>query len=154
MVFNFEVVALFIGINWLLALSFLLYKLHTHYNTLIKRTDKKTLHDVLDKLLAEVSSLKKELESLKVKYAMMEKQSSLHIQKIGLIRFNPFKDTGGDQSFTLALVDAQNTGIIISALHSRSGMRWYAKRVVNGKGHEYALSDEEKQAIANATVKV
>ena len=94
------------------------------------------------------------METLKKRCDVLERDSTLHIQKIGLIRFNPFKDTGGDQSFTLALVDAHNTGIVISALHSRSGMRWYAKRVVMGKGHEFDLSDEERRAISHATTKV
>ena len=154
MVFNFEAVALFIAINWLLALSLILYRYTAHYNMLTARIDKKTMQSVLDKLLSELASLKKELETLKKRCDVLERDSTLHIQKIGLIRFNPFKDTGGDQSFTLALVDAHNTGIVISALHSRSGMRWYAKRVVMGKGHEFDLSDEERRAISHATTKV
>lgn len=154
MVFSFEAVALFIGINWLLALSLILYRYTTHYNTLTAGIDKKTIHSVFDKLLSELADLKKELATLKKRYDILERDGTLHIQKIGLVRFNPFKDTGGDQSFTLALIDAHDTGIVISALHSRSGMRWYAKRVVMGRGHEYDLSDEEKQAIVHATVKV
>jgi Protein of unknown function (DUF4446) len=81
----------------------------------------------------------------------IEKDERYHIQKIGLLRFNPFKDTGGDQSFILALVDAYNTGIIITALYSRSGTRWYTKKVVKGKSTEHELSDEEKKALHMAT---
>ena len=153
MVFSFEAVALFIGINWLLALSFILYKYITAYNMLTAKTDKKTMHSVLNKLISELAELRKELETLKRRCDILERDGTLHVQKIGLIRFNPFKDTGGDQSFTLALVDAHDTGIVVSALHSRSGMRWYAKRVVGGRGHEYDLSDEERQAIEHATAK-
>lgn len=154
MVFSFEAVALFIGINWLLALSLILYKYTAHYNTLTARIDKKTMNNVLDKLLSELADLKKELAILKQRYDILERDGKFHIQKIGLIRFNPFKDSGGDQSFTLALIDAHDTGIVVSALHSRSGMRWYAKRVVKGKGHEYDLSEEEMEAIEHATAKV
>ena len=74
----------------------------------------------------------------------------MNIQKIGLLRFNPFKDTGGDQSFVLALLDNNDTGIVISALYSRLGTRWYAKKVAEGKGLEHELSDEEKKAISEA----
>ncbi|MBI2034750.1 MAG: DUF4446 family protein [Candidatus Levybacteria bacterium] len=154
MVFSFEAVALFIGINWLLALSLILYRYNTNYNKLTAGTDKKTINNVLDRIFSELSDLKKELEALKNRCDTLERDGALHIKKIGLIRFNPFKDTGGDQSFTLALVDSHDTGIVISALHSRSGMRWYAKRVIMGKGHEFDLSDEERKAIAHATVKV
>ena len=77
----------------------------------------------------------------------MQKDGELHIQKIGLLRFNPFKDTGGEQSFALALVDAHDTGVVVSALYSRSGTRWYAKKVVLGKGEEYELSEEEQKAV-------
>jgi hypothetical protein len=70
---------------------------------------------------------------------------------VGLLRFNPFKDTGGDQSFILALVDAHDTGVIITALYSRSGTRWYSKRVTKGKGTEHELSDEEKKALNMAS---
>ena len=80
----------------------------------------------------------------------INKDGQSHIQKIGLVRFNPFKDTGGDQSFILALVDAQDTGVVISSLHTRTGTRWYAKGVVRGKGVEYDLSDDEIKALRGA----
>jgi hypothetical protein len=69
---------------------------------------------------------------------------------VGLLRFNPFKDTGGDQSFILSLVDKTDTGVIISGLYSRSGLRWYAKKVKNGKGIVHELSEEEKKALKEA----
>jgi len=90
---------------------------------------------------------KKDIEDLKKYSEKIDKDGQLHIQKVGLIRFNPFKDTGGDQSFVLALVDGNDTGVVISGLYSRSGTRWYAKKVVSGKGVDYELSDEEKKAI-------
>lgn len=80
-------------------------------------------------------------------YARIDKEGDFHIQKVGLLRFNPFKDTGGDQSFILSLVDKNDTGVIISGLYSRSGLRWYAKKVKNGKGLEHELSDDEKKAL-------
>lgn len=80
----------------------------------------------------------------------IEKDGNFHIQKVGLVRFNPFKDTGGDQSFILSLVDKNDTGVIISGLYSRSGLRWYAKKVDSGKGVEHELSDDEKKALKAA----
>ena len=75
---------------------------------------------------------------------------SLH--KVGMIRFNPFQDIGGNQSFSLALLDYENSGIVISSLYSREGVRIYAKSVVQGKSPGFPLTDEEKQAIQTATI--
>lgn len=67
--------------------------------------------------------------------------------KIGLVRFNPFDDIGGDQSFILSLLDNTNSGVIITSLHNRSTTRVYAKPVLNGEGDNVTLSKEEKTAI-------
>lgn len=104
----------------------------------------------MEVLLRDVSVAKKDIENLKLYCDKIQREGVLHIQKIGLVRFNPFKDTGGDQSFILSLVDGNNTGVIISGLYSRSGTRWYAKRVVKGKSLEHELSDEEKKALKEA----
>ena len=109
-----------------------------------------SLTSILDDLLKESKLVKKDVENLKNQCDKIEKDGILHIQKIGLLRFNPFKDTGGDQSFILTLVDAKDTGVVISGLYSRSGTRWYAKRVINGRGVEHELSDEEKKAVKEA----
>jgi len=72
------------------------------------------------------------------------------VHKVGVVRFNPFKDLGGDQSFSIALLDGQNSGLVISALHTREGNRVYAKPVEKGKALKYPLTDEEKEAIQKA----
>lgn len=105
----------------------------------------------LDEIFKRESSNQEEIEKLKVSISKLTKEGDFHLQKLGLFRFNPFKDTGGDQSFILALVDANNTGVIISSLHTRTGTRWYAKKVVKGKGSEYELSDEEEKALKESS---
>lgn len=137
----------FLVFVWLAGLSVYVYKIASHYNRLAGSSEKKTLQDTLDLLLRESRTNKKDLADLMEKCDKIDKEGKLHIQKIGLLRFNPFKDTGGDQSFVVALVDAVDTGVVISGLYSRSGTRWYAKRVVSGKGFEHELSSEEKKAI-------
>ena len=74
------------------------------------------------------------------------------IEKIKLIRFNPFDDVGGDQSFILVLLNKENSGILLTSLHHRSFTRIYAKPIKNGQGDNITLSKEEKLAIVN-TVK-
>lgn len=150
MVFNFEIIALGVLSIWLILLSFLFWRILSHYNRLTKGVSSKTLKDVLEDLLKEAVVTKKEVESLKARCDRIEKEGLVHIQKIGLLRFNPFKDTGGNQSFILSLVDANDTGVVISGLYSRSGTRWYAKKVIEGRGVEYELSEEEKKALKEA----
>jgi len=135
---------------WLLALSFFFWRVLQHYNRLTKGVSEKGLRAVMDGLLKDLELSKKDIEYLKEYSARIEKEGLLHIQKVGLVRFNPFKDTGGDQSFILSLIDGKDTGVIISGLYSRSGTRWYAKKVVNGKGTEHELSEEEKKALKEA----
>jgi hypothetical protein len=71
------------------------------------------------------------------------------IQKVGIIRFNPFKETGGDQSFVIALLDANDNGVVISSLFTRQGTRIYSKPIEQGKS-KYPLTQEEKKAIHQA----
>lgn len=72
-------------------------------------------------------------------------QKSIH--RVGMVRFNPFKDIGGDQSFSVALLDGKNSGITFSSLHTREGTRVYVKPIVKGKSEKYTLTEEENQAI-------
>ena len=76
--------------------------------------------------------------------------ASRSVHKVGVIRFNPFKDLGGDQSFSIALLDGENSGVVFSSLHSREGNRVYAKPVSKGKAIKYPLTDEEAEAIKKA----
>ena len=71
------------------------------------------------------------------------------IQCVGLIRFNPFQETGGDQSFALALLDRNGDGVVVSSLHGRTSTRFYAKPIRAGASH-LSLSEEEIQAIQQA----
>lgn len=150
MVFNLEYAVLFAALIWFIALTFFLWRISSHYNNLIKGSTGTTLSSILDDLLKKMQIAQKDIDSLKKRCDTIEKDGLFHIQKIGLLRFNPFKDTGGDQSFILAFVDGNNTGVVVSGLYSRSGTRWYAKRVVDGKGTEHELSDEEKKALKEA----
>jgi hypothetical protein len=136
---------------WLISLSFFFWRVLQHYNRLTKGVSEKSLKTVLEDMLKNLEINKKDIDYLKDYSAKIEKDGLLHIQKVGLIRFNPFKDTGGDQSFILSLVDGRDTGVVISGLYSRSGTRWYAKKVVSGKGVDYELSEEEKRSLKEAS---
>ena len=72
------------------------------------------------------------------------------IDKVKLLRFNPFDDVGGDQSFILVLLNKENSGILLTSLHHRSFTRIYAKPIKEGQGDNITLSKEEKSAILKA----
>ncbi len=74
------------------------------------------------------------------------------VQHVGVVRFNPYHDTGGDQSFAIAMLDAHNDGLVMTGMHSRTGVRLYAKPISRGRS-TYPLSDEERQAIEQAGAK-
>lgn len=105
-------------------------------------------------IFEQIKRLRKTEENLKelTKFSkFLEKMAQKSIQKVDLVRFNPFKDTGGNQSFCIALLDSFDNGVIISTLFTREGTRIYAKPIENGES-TYALSEEEKEAIKKAKV--
>ena len=79
----------------------------------------------------------------------MDRTLKHSMQWMGIVRFNPFRETGGAQSFALAIVDGHGNGVVLSSLHSRENTRVYAKALHNWES-QHTLTDEEKQAIARA----
>ena len=71
------------------------------------------------------------------------------IHKVGVVRFNPFGNIGGDQSFSIALLDSQDNGVVVSALHAPEGTRMYAKPIKEGTS-KYQLTAEEQDALLKA----
>jgi hypothetical protein len=106
--------------------------------------------DVIGAHVERVFELGREVERLNTRTGRLEAASPRALQRVGLVRFNPFEDTGGNQSFALALLDADGNGWVLSSLHARTGTRVYAKAVRGGRS-DGALSEEETAAIRQAT---
>ena len=111
--------------------------------------DGRSLEAVLDAHLDKVFAVAQELDELSARSAMLESAGRRAVQRIGLVRYNPFEETGGNQSFALAMTDANGDGFVISSLHARAGTRLYAKSVVAGRS-DAALSAEEAEALRMA----
>lgn len=135
---------------WVLILSIVVWRTLRHYRQLVTVTGRDKLDGVLDVLLQREKNNEQHITALQEQADRLEKESQTHIQKIGFIRFNPFDRVGGENSFTLALLNNKDTGIVVNFLYTRDGVRIYAKRVIEGKGQEYDLSTEEKEAIKKA----
>jgi hypothetical protein len=84
-----------------------------------------------------------------LKIKSLEDICEITIQKTGIIRFNPFNEMGGNQSFVIALLDNKNNGFVISSLFVKEGNRVYAKAIKGGKS-DHLLSNEEVEAINKA----
>ena len=107
------------------------------------------LDELLDKQFGRLDTVAERVEALNRLHHELEALLQHSIQKVGVIRFNPFADTGGDQSFAVALLDAQGNGVVLSSLHGRADTRIFAKQVQAGRS-KHALSDEEQDAIRKA----
>jgi len=135
---------------WLVVLSAFLFRVAKHYQGLTKGIAKKDLKTILEHILQKLGENGEALAKNKTEIEKLRAENNFNIQKVGLIRYNPFAETGGDQSFCLSLLDGADTGLVISSLHSRETTRLYAKPVKNGKPDGYELSKEEQSAIKEA----
>lgn len=136
---------------WLVFLTMIVFKTKAHYDKLIIRTRKESIDEILDILLDNQKKLTEENISLKKELREEILSSRLHIQKIGLVRFNPFERMGGEQSFIVALLDEEKNGLTLNFIYTKEGLRVYTKKIKNGKGEDYNLSEEEKKAIEKST---
>jgi len=135
---------------WLVFLTVIFYNLYSHYQKLTKGITKKELKSILEELLKNFEKEQARVDKLIKEVQKIRGENIYNIQKIGLVRFNPFLETGGNQSFSLALLDGEDNGLVLTSLHSREITRIYAKPVKKQKADGYELSSEEKQAIKNA----
>ena len=107
------------------------------------------IQELIEKYMDKINDV--ETENIKIKNYCNRLDNTLIkcIQKIGIVRYSAFKDTGSDLSFTLALLDEQNDGVVLNGIYSREMSNIYAKPVEKGESR-YTLSEEEKVAINKA----
>lgn len=139
----FIALIVFININMRLA------KLNSRYEKMMKGMDGANIEKLLLEHISEVRQAVAKVDDLSKECSNMQKVLQLCIQKVGIVRFNAFEDTGSDLSFAVALLDAQNNGFVISSIFGRNESRSYAKPIENGQSN-YFLTDEEKQALRQA----
>lgn len=110
----------------------------------------KDLEQILLDQLHEVRELDQEIQELFEISNRLRELGMKSVHKTAVLRFNPFKEVGSNQSFCVALLDGKNSGLVISSLHTREGTRVYAKPVVAGQASNFPLTEEEKAAISQA----
>lgn len=127
-------------------------RLGTRLESITRGSDDQSLEAVLGSHLDRVRQVVKDVDSVSARTAAVERDMLGLLGRVGLVRFNPFEDTGGNQSFALALLDGRGDGVVVSSLHSRTGTRIYAKAIAGGAS-DAALSDEETAALKQALAK-
>ena len=149
---DLNVYYLFLGLVgfWLLILSFIVLRLFFHYQSLTKGLSQKDLISALNNFIAKTAANQEATESVRANLTKEVADNKLHLQKVGFMRFNPFTDTGGNQSFILSLLDENGTGVVISSLHSRENTRIYAKAIDKGQCPDQVLSKEERLVIRDS----
>jgi len=125
-------------------------RLRARLDALTRGEDGDSIEDVIDSHLDRVQAMARGVDDLTARTRALEAASLRAFQHVGLVRYNPFEDTGGNQSFALALLDANGNGWVLSSLHARGGTRVYAKSINGGKS-DAPLSEEETAAIRQAT---
>ena len=136
-------------IIWNGVLTFWLVRTIKHYNKLTGKTGAVNLTQILDRLLARQALVDEHVKKQDEELSLSKSRERRYLQKVGLVRFSPYPDTGGDRSFALSMLNNQDTGVVILSLHGREGTRVYVKPVTRGMS-AYALSKEEKQAVDQA----
>ncbi len=135
---------------WLVVLTVSILLFFLPYRKLTKTTGEKELVGVLRKVLEQGDTNKKDIASVLSELRGFEKEGLTHLQKVGFVRFNPYTEMGGDNSFALCMLNGKLDGILIMGLHTRESTRLYSKEVENGKT-KYRLSKEEQLALKKAT---
>jgi hypothetical protein len=124
-------------------------RLGRRLDLLTRGSDESSLEAVLGQHLDRVRRVVRDVDELGNRTSAVERDVRQSLGRVGLVRYNPFDDTGGNQSFALAIVDAAGDGFVVSSLHARAGTRVYAKVISRGRS-EVALSDEESEALKQA----
>jgi hypothetical protein len=146
------IAALVLAIVLLAAVAFLLSRvrrLERRLEALTRGDDGTSLSAVVETHLDKVYAMGREVDLLDVRAATLERESRKALQRLGIVRYNPFEDTGGNQSFVLALLDADGDGVVLTSLHTRQATRLYAKPVRGGRS-DASLSTEEVEALGIA----
>jgi len=134
---------------WLVVLQRSESRLRSRLRRILSDNGSTGLDEVLAGHAARIEQLGSRVDALTALQRELETATGRSLQKVGVIRFNPFQDSGGDQSFAIALLDQRGSGVVVSSLHGRAETRIFAKQVTNGRS-THSLSDEEQQAIREA----
>ena len=142
-------VILLLFLFWNIYLHYSLSKIKKRTRSFFASSEGKDLEEIIYKQIKKTNEVDGEIKKIMEDNKKIKNSLAECVQKVGVVRFNPFGDVGGNQSFVIALLDNSLSGVIIQSLYSREGVRVYSKQIKRGES-EYALGEEEKEAIKRA----
>lgn len=123
-----------------------LNKVENKYRRLMRGVDNKNLEQLITGYLDNIDEAKQETDFMKEKFEKLNQKYNNCVQKISIIRYRAFEDVGSDLSFSVAILDGNNSGVIITGIYGRSESTTYAKPIDKGMSR-YELSNEENQVL-------
>lgn len=147
-----ELILSFSALGISVILFIIMFVMYRKTRRIVSVDSKETLVKQLDDYFTSIEDVQEAHRALLGEMKKLGTMSHRSMQKSGFHRYNPFEDTGGNQSFSICLLDAHNNGFIISSLHGREGTRMYAKEIKNSQPIQ-TLSDEENLVLHNALKK-
>ena len=124
-------------------------RLKSSYTTFMRGKDGRTLEESMMSGFADVESVLKYTKQNRLDIQKINKRMEKSYQKLGIVKYDAFNEMGGKLSFALAMLDNNNTGWIINAMHSREGCYTYVKEIVKGESY-VELAEEEAEALDKA----
>ena len=146
-------VVLGVVLIWLATLEFRLMRLTKTLRMLFTGRTGADLEAVLREYMERMDRTDETIKAFNARATDIERKAPYNVSHVGVVRFNPFADKGGDQSFAVALLDDHGDGVVFSGLHSRTEVRVYAKPIVGGAS-TYPLTNEEAEAINRANTHI
>lgn len=135
---------------WLGILTFLNWQQRNFLRSLFPKDGRRDIRIKFEEVLKAIEEFKTSLRKQESALGQLERSGLQHISRMELLRYNPYEDTGGDQSFTVALLDEGGSGVILTSLHARSQTRFFAKSITEGKSDKHSLSKEEEEVLEKA----
>jgi len=142
-------IILFFLLLWVIGLHWKLSNLHKQYRAAMEGVDGSDIEQMQADQRTMLYQQAEQLQLLQEQNEILREKLTRHAGYVGIVRFNPFQDMGGKQSFAAAWLDENGNGIVLSSLYTRKGSRIYAKPLQNRQSN-YTLSAEEQQAISIA----
>ena len=124
-------------------------ELQNKFQKITKGIDNKNLVELVSRFSKQQELLSDDIVAMNREFSRIREDTKYFFRKVGLVRYQGFKDTGGDQSFSVALLDHTDSGFILTSLYGRGFSKMYAKRIENGAA-SHTLTDEEQQALVQA----
>lgn len=125
-------------------------KLKKRVNQFMGQNDGSDFEDMLNNFIEQSNAIDERQGRIVDEISALRNQIKFCIQKVGIVRYNPFEEVGGDLCYAVAILDENDDGIVLNSVYSRDGCYTYAKPIEKGRCVKYKLSAEEEEAVLDA----